>query len=400
MIHTLTMKYYLSFKTAKYLLINIFGMNEKAAAVALYNLCGSNRDKSKLGPLWAAVRAFNASRLGTPIYRFNLKYLQYQRVFVLRFTIDANFLATGRKSIHLFSGSAEMVEKFEQNYHKQMQELFPPLSEKVAGEIGMDEYDLENINYELETLWDFNKGRMHRIDYAFDLHVESELVSLYLSLLKKNRLPNRYYKERNKYKKNCVRYSRSAINVIIYDKLKSVIEQKQTGYISEEEASGVLRLEVQVCRDKARELPGTNIQKLADYYAKAILMEHATNLFPFGNFYNQYYALKFIQYAYPSIKKGKKLVEDSNYTKLKSFLALMQDSQSVVKGYEDFTKGMKPELAGGTRATFNSRIADLEELDIAPYLISKSNYAKYDLLQYKTRENKGLVNPLKQLKNA
>lgn len=121
-----------------------------------------------------------------------------------------------------------------------------------------------------------------------------------------------------------------------------------------------------------------NDKILSEEFSLDILSKTANQLLPHGDWYNKYYAYE----------KINDTLKESTANKVIEFLELVQNSQSLKKGYHNFT-------STATDKTYQTRIKQLRECDVAPYLIPRHLYTKYGLAE---RLKDGMLpNPFKEL---
>ena len=82
--------------------------------------------------------------------------------------------------------------------------------------------------------------------------------------------------------------------------------------------------------------------------------------------------------------------ESTAANKVIDFLELVQNSQSLEKGYHNF-------MSTATDKTYQTRIKQLRECGVAPYLIPRHLYSKYGLAE-RLKEGK-LHNPFKKIQS-
>ena len=171
--------------------------------------------------------------------------------------------------------------------------------------------------------------------------------------------------------------------VTVYDKHKEVCTRKTETATEHKSSKGILRFEVQYKKDKMsklREKYSTN-EILSEDFSRQELSKIANQLLPHGDWYNKYYAEK---------KISRTLKESTAANKVIDFLELIQNSQSLEKGYHNF-------MSTATDRTYQTRIKQLRECGVAPYLIPRHLYSKYGLAE-RLKEDK-LPNPFKKIQS-
>ena len=369
---------------------------------------------------------YNENNRYKAIHDFKVSYA-YDCCY-LSFRIDLNQLLTGKKSVELFEGSEENRKLLYEKYQLFMRELFPPPLVDNWESIDKEEYYEDGIFYEdsyldeiskdgyegLKKVYDFHCADFVRVDFSANIDVEKDLedlVPLYIILLNKSvhsKQLKRPDKDKAAWKYNNLYRSNGSTVVTIYDKYQEVCSRIPEEGQEHADAKGILRFEVQYKKarisrlyskyreekfNKAEELVRTldigwlealsqlqpfNDKILSEEFSLDILSKTANQLLPHGDWYNKYY-------AYEKINDP---LKESTANKVIEFLELVQNSQSLKKGYHNFT-------STATDKTYQTRIKQLRECDVAPYLIPRHLYTKYGLAE---RLKDGMLpNPFKEL---
>lgn len=245
---------------------------------------------------------------------------------------------------------------------------------KLLGRANIEENDinliLDKINREVYLMLNRNfELYLNRLDYRFDMVIESkDERKILIKLFKKSKMKTAYMKKINKYK-NSVRYYSGSRSDNVYDK---EIERADKRKKVEKYERNILRFEAQLKSEHIKyNRRKYNIErdlkcyltheKYLKYMEKMII-----NIFTKCDYYNLYNASKIINTS--SIKEiyKKELIEFLKYTSQK---------RSLSKSYERYG-----------RYKYNKYIEVLKMLDINPIIIPEKDKIAH------------IKNPLKNLK--
>ena len=408
MYHTVELQYsFTCIAVFEYILTRL-GVNREEARQFTYN---RPRNYSELNRQSQFISPNLRKQLGHTSHKMqesavhNFKVFYGKDCFFINFQIDLNYLLTGSRTIDLFKGTKENLKKLCQRYQIFMKDLFPfPEYEGVDisgyycnGEL-LEEDEAEYLNdfkyglaehcetyQELEKIYSLYHGYLTRVDFSENIKVDAELVPLYIILLNKSvhsKQLRRPKKSKSEWKCNSLYLCNDSTAVTAYDKHKEVCTRKTETAPEYKSSKGILRFEVQYKKDKMSKLREKYLTEeiLSEDFSQKELSKTANQLLPHGDWYNKHYADKKIN---DTLKK-----ESTAANKVIDFLELVQNSQSLEKGYENFT-------STATDRTYQTRIKQLWECDVAPYLIPRHLYTKYGLAE---RLKDGMLpNPFKEL---
>ena len=214
------------------------------------------------------------------------------------------------------------------------------------------------------------KLELNRIDYRYDVVVESKMArNLLLKLLKKASDRSSYMKKIDKYK-GTVRYFAKSKSNNIYDKEN---ERKSKGQEVKEYEKCIMRFEAQVKKPHLRyKKIKNNIQlELEEYFTfekyKEYMEKMIIKVVGKGDFYNFYHAKKIINNSSIKDKYKKEIIEFLNYTSVKRSLSKTKEAYGRYK--------------------YDKYMDILEELGVNPIIIPEKEKVSY------------LPNPLSELIN-